>query len=230
MKHLLPLICLLVVLGNGFVTVTASGQASSREQIQQHYHRAETAWKNRSSLLEAKVRVDQVLEEAPDHADALKLRAEVLMAMRRYSEALNDARRAVEISPKDGSAYLILAEAARLNDDVELARTSLQRAAKLMMNAGAGVHLQLSESAMRLGEDDWAKAESYARVAHAQEPKNAQTYYQLARVFLLQERVEAAATILEKGFRSSLLDPAYILNDSTLQQLENHEAVANYFK
>ena len=228
MKLLLPLICLLVVLGNGFVSIPVSGQAVSTDQIQQHYHRAETAWKNRSSLLEAKVRVDQVLEEAPDHADALKLRAEVLMAMRRYMEALEDASRAIEISPKDGSAYLIHAEAARLNGDIELARTSLERAAKLMMNAGAAVHLQLSESAMRLGESDWAKAESYARVAHAQEPKNAQTYYQLARIFVLQGRIEAGATILEKGLRSSLLDPAFILNDSTLQQLGDHPAVSEY--
>lgn len=224
MKHtlLLFLVFLFLIPAN-----LSLGQSS--EDIQQQFHRAETAWRNRSSLLEAKVRVDQVLEKAPNHADGLKLRAEVLMAMRRYTEALTDAERAIELSPNDGSAHLVLAEAARLNGDTELARISLENAGQLSINEGAALHLKLSESAMRLGEEGWTKAESFARVAHAKEPENAQAYYQLARIFILQNRMEAGATILEKGFRSSLLDSDYIRNDSTLQKLVDHSALSDYF-
>ena len=225
MKHTLLLLCMVLSL------LPASRQAwgQSVDEIQQQYHRAETAWKNRSSLLEAKVRVDQVLEGEPDHADALKLRAEVLMAMRRYTEALMDAQRATQLSPNDGAAYLVLAEAARLNGDIALARTSLENAGRLSINDGAAIHLKLSESAMRLGEQGWTKAESFARVAHAKEPENIQAYYQLARIFILQNRKEAGATILEKGFRSMLLDPDYIRNDSTLQKLADHPVINEYF-
>lgn len=224
MKHSILLFCLLLLL------LPVSGTlGQSVDDIQQQFHRAETAWKNRSSLLEAKVRVDKVLEGAPDHADALKLRAEVLMAMRRYKEALADAQKAIQLSPDDGAAFLVLAEAARLNGDIALARTSLENAGRLTINDGAAIHLKLSESAMRLGKEGWTKAESFARVAHAKEPENVQAYYLLARIFILQDRTEAGATILEKGFRSSLLDPEYIRTDTTLQKLADHPAINGYF-
>ena len=225
MKHTLLLFYLIVL----FLVPGQCVYGQSTEEIQQQFYRAETAWRNRSSLLEAKVRVDQVLEEAPNHSDALKLRAEVLMAMRRYKEALLDAQKAIELSPNDGAAYLVLAEAARLNGDKELARTSLENAGRLSINDGAAIHLKLSESAMRLGNEGWTKAESFARVAHAKEPENAQAYYQLARIFILQNRIEAGATILEKGFRSYLLDPEYIRTDSTLQKLSDHPVLNEFF-
>lgn len=224
MKHALLLLYVILLVLPARITY---GQES--EEIQQQYHRAETAWRNRSSLLEAKVRVDQVLEEAPNHADALKLRAEVLMAMRRYKEALGDVQKAIEFNPNDGSAFLVLAEAARLNGDDALARSALEEAGRLSINDGAAIHLKLAESAMRLGEQGWTKAESFARVAHAKEPDNVQAYYLLARIFILQNRTEAGATILEKGFRSSLLDPEYIRADSTLQKLSDHPALNDFF-
>ena len=223
---LIAVLCAVVI----SVGMPVYGQQASPEQVQRHYHRAETAWKNRTSLLEAKVRVDRVLEEAPDHADALKLRAEVLMAMKRYEEALRDSRRATELNPDDPSAYLILAESARLDDRESLARQSLDKAATLSINEGADFHLKLSRSAMLLGEDDWPKSESYARIAHAKEPDNVEAYYQLARVFVLRGNREAGAKILEKGLKAFLLDPDYIRNDATLQSLEDHPTLEAYLE
>ncbi len=228
-RRVLPIVCVAVVLGLYPARVVYS-QASSTDQIQQHYHRAETAWKNRTSLLEAKVRVDRVLEEAPNHADALKLRAEVLIAMRRYREAIGDAQRATELNKEDGSAYLILAEAARLHGDKMLARRALDTAAMLSMEEGADFHLKLSRSAMLLGEPEWTKAESYARVARAKDPQNPEVYYQLARVFMVRGRADDAATILEQGFQASLLDPVYIRNDSTLSDLNDHVQLVPYLE
>jgi tetratricopeptide (TPR) repeat protein len=206
------------------------GQAGPPEQIQRSLLRAETAWRNRTSLLEAKVRVDQVLEEAPNHADALKLRAEVLIAMQRYQEALVDAQRATEINPRDGAAYLILAEAARLNDDFDLARHSLERAAALAIEESADFHIRLSRSAMLLGEDDLDMAESYARVALAKDRNFAGAYYQLARIFLLKNRAEDAVSTLVRGFQAELLDPIYLENDSTLQILKDHQQIIEFMQ
>ena len=100
----------------------AAGQIKPPEQVQMQFHRAQTAWRNQTSILEAKVRVDQVLRDAPNHAEAWKLRAEVLIAMQRYGDALHDAQQATLLAPEDGGAFLILAEAARLNNNADLAR------------------------------------------------------------------------------------------------------------
>lgn len=209
-------------------TLPALGQGNPAEAVQRSFHRAETAWRNRTSLLEAKVRVDQVLEASPDHADALKLRAEVLLAMNRFREALEDARRATEINPRDGEAYFILAEAARLNGERMLARQSLETAATMAIDEGADFHIRLSRSAMLLGEEDWDLAESYARVALANNKNFAGAYYQLARVFLLLDREEDAITTLVRGFQAELLDPIYLENDSTLKALKDHDRIVDF--
>ncbi len=207
----------------------AIGQIKQPEQIQMQFHRAQTAWRNQTSILEAKVRVDQVLRDAPNHAEAWKLRAEVLIAMERYQDALHDAEKATLLDPGDGEAFLILAEAARLNQNNELAISSLEKAATLSINAGADFHIKLSRSAVLLGESELNMAESFARVALAKDPDYAEAYYQLARVFVLQKRIEDAATTLIRGFHAELLDPVYIGFDSTLATLRPHPKLKIYF-
>lgn len=204
----------------------ASGQVKPDELVQKNFHRAESAWRNRTSLLEAKVRADHVLREAPDHADALKLRAEVLMAMGRYSEALQDADRAATLRPGDASAQLLLAEAARLSGDFARAGVALEQAAALAIEENADFHIQLSQIALLLGETD--RAESYARVAHAKDRNYAPAYYQLARVFVEKERINDAVTTLLRGFRANLLDASYVRQDSTLGRLAGHQELDGY--
>ena len=206
----------------------AYAQTNPDELIQMNFHRAETAWRNRTSLLEAKVRADHVLRDAPNHADALKLRAEVLMAMERYEEALRDAKHAASLNPNDGAAHLILAEAARLRGDSALARSSLEQAARLAIEEGAEFHIRLSRSALLLEEKEWEMAESYARVALAKDQNYAAAYYQLARVFAMQDRTEAAVTTLLRGFQANLLDGVYLREDSTLSRLIDHEELRGF--
>ena len=223
---------LLVVLATfGFLLISqdAVAQVQPSEQVQMQFHRAQTAWRNQTSLLEAKVRVDQVLRDAPNHAEAWKLRAEVLIAMKRYEDALRDAQQATSLNPQDGGAFLVLAEAARLNNDNDLARSSLQKASTLSINAGADFHIKLSRSAVLLGESDFNMAESFARVALAKDPDYPEAYYQLARVFVLQKRTTDAATTLNRGFQAMLLDPVYIGFDSTLSVLQVHPMLQEYF-
>ena len=207
----------------------AYGQIKPPEQVQMQFHRAETAWRNQTSILEAKVRVDQVLREAPNYAGAWKLRAEVLIAMERYADAMRDAEQATLLDPEDGDAFLILAEAARLNNQPLLARNSLKKASTLSLDAGADFHIKLSRSAALLGESDLSMAESFARVALAKEPDYAEAYYQLARVFVLQKRNEDAATTLQRGFQAELLDPVYVGFDSVLSTLRGHPRLKAQF-
>lgn len=218
------LIVLLLAGGND-----AYGQIKPPEQVQMQFHRAETAWRNQTSILEAKVRVDQVLREAPNYAVAWKLRAEVLIAMERYADAMRDAEQATLLDPQDGDAFLILAEAARLNNQPLLARNSLKKASTLSLDAGADFHIKLSRSAALLSESDLGMAESFARVALAKEPDYAEAYYQLARVFVLQQRNEDAATTLQRGFQAELLDPVYVGFDSVLSTLRTHPRLKGQF-
>lgn len=195
------------------------------QDLDVQFHRAETAWKSGASVLEAKARVDRVLEELPDDGEARKLRAQVLMSMDRPEEALRDAREAVKIRPQDGEAYLILSEAARINGDHHLAVEALDAAAERVLE-DADFHIRLSWNASLLGQDD--RAEAFARIALALDSSKAAAYYQLARVFVRKHQDDAAASVLAKGLESDLLDPNAIRDDSILTQVVDHERLRDW--
>ena len=197
----------------------AEAQVVRPPELNVQYHRAETAWKSGASVLEVKARVDRVLEALPNDVEALKLRAQALLKMNRNEEALIDARRAVRLRPKDGEAHLILCEAARRNGDVDGAERALDAASALALD-DAALHIRLSWNAVLLEKLD--KAESFARVAMASDPDEAAAYYQLARVFVLKQQPEAAATVLLNGLNASILDPVAITADTVLVHVADH--------
>ena len=216
--------CLMIVL---FLMATpAFAQQLPTMQLQQDLRRAENALRNRTSLLEAKVRTDRVLQQAPDHPGTLKVRAEVLMAMQDYDGAFRDAKRVVELIPEDAEALLILAEAARLVGEEEIALDYLKQASTLGVERDAEFHLRLSQSAMLLGDMDLA--ESMARVANVSEPDHPAAIYQLSRIFVLVGREEAASLKLVEGLEAGLLDPRYISNDSTLSKVLSERRLNTY--
>ena len=198
---------------------SAHAQGVRPPELNVQYHRAETAWKSGASVLEVKARIDRVLEALPDDVEALKLRAQALLKMDRPEEALVDVRRAVELRPKDGEAHLILCEAARRTGDAEGAEHALEAASALALD-DAALHIRLSWNAVLLEKLD--KAESFARVAMASDPDEAAAYYQLARVFVLKQQPEAAATVLLNGLNASLLDPVAITADTVLVHVVDH--------
>ena len=197
----------------------AQAQGVRPQELNVQYHRAETAWKSGASVLEVKARVDRVLEALPNDVEALKLRAQALLKMDRVEEALVDARRAVRLRPKDGDAHLILCEAARRNGDADGAERALAAASELALD-DAALHIRLSWNAVLLNKLD--KAESFARVAIASDPDEAAAYYQLARVFVLKQQPEAAATVLLNGLNASILDPGVITADTVLIHVADH--------
>ncbi len=201
------------------------GQNVRTPALNLEFRRAETAWRSGASVLEAKARVDRVLRELPEDADALKLRANVLLTMKRPEEAAKDARQAVELRPDDGEARILLAESARLSGDMETARKALDEAADLILD-DAGLHVRMSWNAMEMGEIE--KAEAYARIAVALDAGEASAYYQLARVFLRAGKPDLAAEILARGLKLSVLDIFMIRNDPTLSDVSGHRLLADY--
>lgn len=203
-------------------------QASPRApQYEEQYERAETAWRSGSSLLEAKARLDQVLAAYPDDVEALKLRARVLMQMERAGEAVQDARRAVEVAPADGEAHLVLSEAARLYGNRALAEQELDAAAN-RITTGTDLHVRMSWNAAMLNQID--RAEALARIALAQDASNAEAYYQLARVFVQKGEPDQAAAVLERGLQDSVVEPRVIRLDALLSEVQDHPALRPYMR
>ncbi|NBC18577.1 MAG: tetratricopeptide repeat protein [Bacteroidetes bacterium] len=213
------LVCGLVLVEPGMAQNVRSPDLNAQ------YHRAETAWKSGASMLEAKARVDRVLEARPDDAEALRLRAQVLMGMGRLDDALRDARRAVAVAPRTATSQLVLCEVARHAGEREVAAQALQDASELVFD-DAALHVRLSWNAVLLEQVE--KAEAFARTALALDGENPSAYYQLARVFVLQGEDEAAATVLRNGFQRALLDPSTVRSDSVLTDITDHPVVRPY--
>lgn len=205
----------------------AGVQALRPPELSAQLHRAETAYRSGASMLEAKARVDRVLEAMPSDPEARKLRAQVLLNMNRPTDAYRDAQEAVRLGPEDAEAYLILCEAARLSGQDAEATAALEKAAELVFDS-APLHVQLSWNAVQLGQH--AKAEAFARTAMALDPSDPAGYYQLARVFMLQEDADAAEATLAQGFQRALLDPVALLADTTLAPLAQRPLLAPYLR
>ena len=202
-------------------------QARRPPELSAQLHRAETAFRSGASMLEAKARVDRVLEVMPSDPEARKLRAQVLLNLNRPNDAYLDVQEAVRVDPDDAEAYLILCEAARLSGLEAEATDALEEAAELVFDS-APLHVQLSWNAVQLGQ--YAKAEAFARTAIALDSRDPAGYYQLARVFVVQKDTIAAEATLAQGFQRALLDPSVLLSDTTLSPLAQRPLLAPYLR
>ena len=194
-------------------------------EMTRQLHRAETAWKSGKSVLEAKARLDRVLAALPNDAEARKLRAQVLLSMNRPEAALADIQGAIGLGERDGEAYLVLCEAARLSGKPDVAKEALDAAAELV-EGDAALHVRLSWNAVALDRLD--QAEAFARVARVLDPGDPMAYYQLARVFVLKEQPDDAAAVLASGLEAAVVDPLVVAQDATLRRLAGHDALRPY--
>jgi len=175
------------------------------------FHRAETAWKSGSSLLEAKARIDRVLTELPMDAEARKLRAGIYLSMGAPGKSLEDALAAAELDSSDGEAQLLICESAVRIGDLETALLALDSSADLFLEQST-FHVRLSRCAVDLNKYD--AAEAYARTALAGDSRNAETHLQLARVFILSDEYNKAVTVLNRAIESRILSSVVIRRDS----------------
>lgn len=210
-----------LILAFSLVAGSADAQPVRTPELNLQYHRAEVAWKSGGSVLEAKARVDRVLDKLPDDVEALKLRAQVLMSLQRPREALSDARKAAELRALDGEAQLILAEVAHAAGADHIAIAALGRAAESEhVVSDASSHVRMSWLAAEL--DSMAWAEAFARTALALDRRDPAAYYQLARVFLRQDKRDNAAEVVAIGVRASLLNTDAMAADRDLSTLLDH--------
>ena len=192
------------------VPLTVSGQTIRSPEMNLEFHRAKAALKSGGSLLEAKTRLDRVLDAAPTDTDAYVLRSRVQLALRRHPDALSDARRAAELDSVSGEVQFVLCQAARAAGDTTLALQALQKASSTI-EADPLKHIVLSREAMLLGHFD--TSESLARVAVALDGTNPEAHYQLARALALDGKKDAAVLILSRGIDEGRLSADYVAQD-----------------
>ncbi|HEX7072205.1 MAG TPA: hypothetical protein VF190_15440 [Rhodothermales bacterium] len=214
-----------LVFGIAVAFSSAEAQSVRPPELNLQYHRAEVAWRSGGSVLEAKARVDRVLARLPEDVEALKLRSQVLMSLQRPREALADAVKATSLRAADGEAQLILAEAAHAAGETDLALAALGRASETVLN-DASSHVRMSWLAAELDRMAWAEA--FARTALALDANDPAAYYQLARVFLRQDKLDNAAAVLANGLRESLLSIDAIGGDQELSDLIGHPALQEF--
>lgn len=201
----------------GFMAAApASGQDFRPAELNVQFHRAHTAWSTGNSLLEAKARIDRVLDELPDDVEALKLRAAILMDMERPDDALSDAIRAARLAPNDGEAHLLRCESAAQTGRDTDAADALETASNLFLER-IDHYVRLSGCALSIGA--YTRAESLARVAVAQDDSDPRGHIQLARVFLGTNRADDARSIVNRLIDANSLSRMAVMADSQLAGL-----------
>jgi predicted Zn-dependent protease len=216
------LISILLLVGLLPGVPSSNAQVVRTRELNTQYHRARTAWLSGSSILEAKARIDRVIDALPDDAEARILRAEILLGMNRPDSALVDARAAARLAPSSGRAHLVHCEAAsRAGMREEAARAMRSSADQIMSDVTS--YVRLSQCAQDLGL--LREAESYARLAMAQGALNPAGHLQLARVFAAAGERDMAVTTLVKGLESGVLRASVIRQDHALAPLADDPRV-----
>jgi len=205
----------------------SQGQAEARSDaarvIDTQLQRAQMAMRSGASLREARTRLNRVLALAPDHAEALHLRARAHLALQAPRQAIADAERALQMAGPNMATYATLVEAARQVGDRARAVKALE-AAMAAVDGACPHALRLSWSALQLEHYD--HAEALARVALRCQPYRAAPYQQLARVFMRTGRTADAAFILHQGLERGALHASNVVHDEDLKTLATHPLVA----
>lgn len=215
----------------GAVPAPSQGQANARADsarvVEIQLQRAQIALRSGASLREARARLDRVLALAPDHAEALYLRARVHLALNAPQRAMADAERALRLTGTHVATYATLVEAARQVGDQTRAVEALE-AAMAAVDETSRYHLRLSWSALQLEHYD--HAEALARVALRRQPHRAAPYQQLARVFVRTNRTADAAFILHQGLERGVLHASGVVDDADLKSLAMHPLLAPFLE
>ncbi len=194
----------------------APAQDVRSPELNVQFHRAHTAWSTGNSLLEAKARIDRVLNDRPNDVEALKLRAAILMDMQRPEEAFQDAHRATRLTPEDGEAHLLRCESAAQIGQEDAASEALEQASNLFLER-IDHYVRLSSCALEIGAG--TRAESLARVAVAQDNTDPRGHVQLARVFLASDEPDEARAIVNRLIEANSLSRLAVMADSQLASL-----------
>ncbi len=104
---------------------------------------------------EARKLAEEVLDESPKDTDALLVRSSLSLIDNKPTEAIADLRALISRDPTTAKYYRLLARAHLMNDEKELAREALEKAAELDPK-DAVIRSELAEVLLKLGKPDLA--------------------------------------------------------------------------
>jgi tetratricopeptide (TPR) repeat protein len=165
----------------------------------------------------------QILDEAPQHADALHLLGVVSHQRGQFARAVALIRRAVALAPNAGAYYSNLAESCRMAGDAAAAVAAARRAIELVpQNADGHNHLGLALQ----GQGQFAEAAAAFRRAIGLRPDFALAHNNLGSALReLGQNDEALAEFREAVRLAPNLPPALSnLGQSLLEKGERDEA------
>lgn len=143
--------------------------------------------------------IDEVLHREPRNAGALTVKARLLLAEKRPTEALERIKTAVLVDPRSADAQLTLARIQLALNDVETARKAFNDTLKLEPHSLAA-QLELSELHRNRNEIDTAI--QFAEQAVADSPRNLPARLTLVRALMVRDQDHARA---EKEMRALIV-------------------------
>ena len=153
---------------------------------------------------EAREAIERTLSRSPDHSGALTLRSVIGVMLNDRVNALQDARRAVELDPRSAAARIALSYALQADLQLEAAHATLEEAVAMHPDDPL-VRARLAEILLILGYRADAERTAREAVELAPEMGEAQTILGLAA--LVRQRPGEAQKILERAIRLDSADP-----------------------
>lgn len=178
----------------------------------------------------------RILEQSPNHFNALLKAGEVLLSMGRYAEAISYHQKAREVRPEDTRPLYSLAADHAAGGDVDKAKAILQKISEIRPRAAVSANRRLRELYMR--EGDWARAlEMHGRALRANEgakdagPREARIgtgiRYQLAMKHLDDDKPKVALGLFQKLIKDEPgFIPAYIRVGEILREMGDDQEAA----
>ncbi|MBI2820877.1 MAG: tetratricopeptide repeat protein [Acidobacteria bacterium] len=147
-------------------------------------------------IVEAKERLQRVLEVNAGHADALGLLAAIYLDEGNTEQAKTLLEKAVEVNPRLESAFYTLAFIAQKNGQAEEALRYYQKFTELVPKDAAA---QLNMAALLAGMDRMEEATKYARRATELDPDNADTWTELGKIQSLTDSQDEAQQSFQRA-------------------------------
>src|SRR5262245_5792175 len=179
----------------------------------------------------------KILEQEPNHFNALLKAGEVQVAKGKYAEGIDYHQRARQARPEDARPLYALANDYAIQGDLDKAKAILQRMIEIRPRYALSAYRRLRELFMR--EGDWARGlEVHNRIERltekgvAQTPKDARTgigiRYQLAMKQLTEDKPKVALNLFQRIVKEDpKFIPAYIRIGEILREIgDDQEAAA----
>jgi tetratricopeptide (TPR) repeat protein len=159
------------------------------------------------SYPEAETALALLQEEFPDEVRVLLLRGEVLLALRRFDEALPPLRRCAELDPDRERIHFQLATALQVTGDLPGAIEAYGKEIELNDATDVKVMAHLNRSLLLEQERDWAAAARELEAVLLLEPGRVEAYGDIASLYIKAGEIDTAAERLNAGlgagFRSA---------------------------